>query len=118
MLSYTGRQATDNRIRCARVVELADSLDSGSSVLYGRAGSSPASRTKRQAKDCLFFVVIGFLFDIMVNREKHGSDDGLENASEYMAFAGGTNEEKLDRQRFGNMHCGGHGRRGGAAGTT
>ena len=30
----------------ARVVELADSLDSGSSVHYGRAGSSPASRTK------------------------------------------------------------------------
>ena len=30
----------------ARVVELADSLDSGSSVRYGRAGSSPASRTK------------------------------------------------------------------------
>ena len=33
---------------CARVVELADSLDSGSSVLYGRAGSSPASRTKKK----------------------------------------------------------------------
>ena len=32
----------------ARVVELADSLDSGSSVLYGRAGSSPASRTREQ----------------------------------------------------------------------
>ena len=32
----------------ARVVELADSLDSGSSVLYGRAGSSPASRTKKR----------------------------------------------------------------------
>ena len=30
---------------CARVVELADSLDSGSSVQYVRAGSSPASRT-------------------------------------------------------------------------
>ena len=30
----------------ARVVELADSLDSGSSVHSGRAGSSPASRTK------------------------------------------------------------------------
>ena len=29
----------------ARVVELADSLDSGSSVHYARAGSSPASRT-------------------------------------------------------------------------
>ena len=37
-----------NCIRCARVVELADSLDSGSSVLYGRAGSSPASRTKKK----------------------------------------------------------------------
>ena len=32
-------------IRQARVVELADSLDSGSSVHSGRAGSSPASRT-------------------------------------------------------------------------
>ena len=29
-----------------RVVELVDSLDSGSSVHYGRAGSSPASPTK------------------------------------------------------------------------
>ena len=33
-------------VRDARVVELADSLDSGSSAHYGRAGSSPASRTK------------------------------------------------------------------------
>ena len=32
----------------ARVVELADSLDSGSSVHYARAGSSPASRTKKE----------------------------------------------------------------------
>ena len=31
----------------ARVVELADSLDSGSSVQYARAGSSPASRTMK-----------------------------------------------------------------------
>lgn len=40
----------------ARVVELADSLDSGSSVLYGRAGSSPASRTRREKTGiaCLF----------------------------------------------------------------
>ena len=29
---------------------MADSLDSGSSVLYGRAGSSPASRTKSHRK--------------------------------------------------------------------
>ena len=34
--------------RRARVVELADSLDSGSSAHYGRAGSSPASRTKKE----------------------------------------------------------------------
>ena len=34
------------RSRDARVVELADSLDSGSSVHSGRAGSSPASRTR------------------------------------------------------------------------
>ena len=33
----------------ARVVELADSLDSGSSVHYARAGSSPASRTNKKA---------------------------------------------------------------------
>ena len=35
------------KVQYARVVELADSLDSGSSVHYARAGSSPASRTKR-----------------------------------------------------------------------
>ena len=40
--------------RYARVVELADSLDSGSSVHYGRAGSSPASRTKK--KDTTYVV--------------------------------------------------------------
>ena len=33
----------------ARVVELADSLDSGSSVHSGRAGSTPASRTMKTA---------------------------------------------------------------------
>ena len=41
----------------ARVVELVDSLDSGSSVHCGRAGSSPASRTKRKGhpNGCPFF---------------------------------------------------------------
>ena len=43
----------------ARVVELADSLDSGSSVHYARAGSSPASRTKK--KDTTF--VVSFFLD-------------------------------------------------------
>ena len=32
----------------ARVVELVDSLDSGSSVHSGRAGSTPASRTMKE----------------------------------------------------------------------
>ena len=36
-----------DRANNARVVELADSLDSGYSVQYARAGSSPASRTKQ-----------------------------------------------------------------------
>ena len=49
--------------KCARVVELADSLDSGSSAHYGRAGSSPASRTtsKVVALDDLAFVFSRFL---------------------------------------------------------
>ena len=41
-----------------RVVELVDSLDSGSSVHCGRAGSSPASPTKREqasSEACSFF---------------------------------------------------------------
>ena len=38
-----------------RVVELVDSLDSGSSVHCGRAGSSPASPTmKKHASACFF----------------------------------------------------------------
>ena len=44
-------QAVERR-QNARVVELADSLDSGSSVHYARAGSSPASRTKLD-KSCV-----------------------------------------------------------------
>ena len=45
--------------RNARVVELADSLDSGSSVHYARAGSSPASCTKK--KDICFQQMSFFL---------------------------------------------------------
>ena len=41
----TSPQESSEKIGYARVVELADSLDSGSSAHYGRAGSSPASRT-------------------------------------------------------------------------
>ena len=47
--------------RYARVVELADSLDSGSSVHYARAGSAPASRTKK--KDTASAVSFFFYFN-------------------------------------------------------
>ena len=56
------------RSRDARVVELADSLDSGSSAHSGRAGSSPASRTKHckipqslRLRD--FYIFRGLTFD-------------------------------------------------------
>ena len=42
----------------ARVVELVDSLDSGSSVHCGRAGSSPASRTKETAERLSLFLLV------------------------------------------------------------
>ena len=52
------------RSRDARVVELADSLDSGSSAHSGRAGSSPASRTSFKSAEIVrfrrfFFFVLG-----------------------------------------------------------
>ena len=54
-LTFLGSAAIISLVRDARVVELADSLDSGSSVHYARAGSSPASRTiKKSLKACAF----------------------------------------------------------------
>ena len=53
----------------ARVVELADSLDSGSSVQYARAGSSPASRTKVKPPGTT--VVPGGLIFAMVSADSH-----------------------------------------------
>ena len=47
MLIYTGGWGNPFQTKYGRVVELVDSLDSGSSVHCGRAGSSPASRTKK-----------------------------------------------------------------------
>ena len=44
VLIYSSAEA---RTKYGRVVELVDSLDSGSSVHCGRAGSSPASPTKK-----------------------------------------------------------------------
>ena len=49
--SAEGNPAATN----GRVVELVDSLDSGSSVHCGRAGSSPASPTKKDQHYRCFF---------------------------------------------------------------
>ena len=48
MLLYSSAEA---RTKYGRVVELVDSLDSGSSVHCGRAGSSPASPTKEKHRN-------------------------------------------------------------------
>ena len=48
MVVYRSRQKA---AQFGRVVELVDSLDSGSSVHCGRAGSSPASPTKEETSD-------------------------------------------------------------------
>ena len=49
-------------VKYARVVELVDSLDSGSSAHSGRGGSSPPSRTKkyRHTSVCLYFLFVRY----------------------------------------------------------
>ena len=51
------------------MVELVDSLDSGSSVHFGRAGSSPASPTK--VKDIRKDVLFHILFDVCFEKGDH-----------------------------------------------
>ena len=61
-------------LRDARVVELADSLDSGSSAHSGRAGSSPASRTKQPrfpSKSGLFIVLTISLPNLSLSDRNH-----------------------------------------------
>ena len=50
------------RRQYGRVVELVDSLDSGSSVHCGRAGSSPASPTKKRTSERMSFFIFVFVF--------------------------------------------------------
>ena len=70
-------QAVVRRHTYGRVVELVDSLDSGSSVHCGRAGSSPASPTKkeRHAVACLSFLFgddfVDYLFIVQVDHISH-----------------------------------------------
>ena len=49
-----------------RVVELVDSLDSGSSVHCGRAGSSPASPTKETVERLSLFLLAGDGFPVPI----------------------------------------------------
>ena len=60
MVYYLSNQ-DDCRIN-ARVVELVDSLDSGSSVHSGRAGSTPASRTIEKSLGNLVFPRLFVIF--------------------------------------------------------
>ena len=57
-------------MKYARVVELVDSLDSGSSAHSGRGGSTPPSRTTKKKPDAL---ASGFFFSevCLVAREVH-----------------------------------------------
>ena len=55
MLIYSSAEA---RTTYGRVVELVDSLDSGSSVHCGRAGSSPASPTKETVERLSLFLPV------------------------------------------------------------
>ena len=65
MLLYSSAEG-NLKATYGRVVELVDSLDSGSSVHCGRAGSSPASPTKRDifpdVSFLLTFPCLDFLF--------------------------------------------------------
>ena len=60
-------EAVRNSNIYGRVVELVDSLDSGSSVHCGRAGSSPASPTKKADPSGS-----AFYFDLLAGGEDRG----------------------------------------------
>ena len=73
MILCSSRQGTaenDKQIRYARVVELVDSLDSGSSAHSGRGGSTPPSRTMK--KEGLPFGSPSFFSEVcLAAREVH-----------------------------------------------
>ena len=73
---YTGALRETKANTYGRVVELVDSLDSGSSVHCGRAGSSPASPTKKDQHYRCFFEEVNIysvflLFQEVLTRRKH-----------------------------------------------
>ena len=56
VISCKSAEESSSESEYGRVVELVDSLDSGSSVHCGRAGSSPASPTKKDIRKDVFFL--------------------------------------------------------------
>ena len=58
VLSCKSAEGNSSESEYGRVVELVDSLDSGSSVHCGRAGSSPASPTKKTSERMSFYLQI------------------------------------------------------------
>ena len=59
MLLCSSRQGTaPDETKYARVVELVDSLDSGSSAHSGRGGSTPPSRTIRDRRKPVSFLPV------------------------------------------------------------
>ena len=58
MILYGSAEGSPSESEYGRVVELVDSLDSGSSVHCGRAGSSPASPTKETVERLSLFLSV------------------------------------------------------------
>ena len=58
VLSFKSAEGSPSESEYGRVVELVDSLDSGSSVHCGRAGSSPASPTKETVDRLSLFLSV------------------------------------------------------------
>ena len=85
MLIYSSAEA---QTKYGRVVKLVDSLDSGSSVHCGRAGSSPASPTKKSIEierfRCFFF-----FYD-------KRADSNQSNAARTSAACDGSTAQILD----------------------
>ena len=64
------------------MVELADSLDSGSSAQYGRAGSSPASRTMKSLEITMVSGLFALCLTLLSLAEKHLPEQNPEQNQE------------------------------------
>ena len=72
VISFKSAEGSPSESEYGRVVELVDSLDSGSSVHCGRAGSSPASPTKKASKSKGFGAFFCFIAKYPVRKYPPG----------------------------------------------